>query len=229
MNTLFEFIKNGDTAAVERLLTANPALRDISREHGWTPLHRSVDHGCRDIVALLIAQGANVNARDDKGRTPLFSAMSHINIAMLLIQGGADVNAQDYHGRTPLYCYAFYGYADAMRLLINHGADIYARDQENSTPLHQAAISGVKEAVALLLSCGAQVDAKDNFGSTPLHEAVGANMMQYEVQQYLEVITELVGRGADIMAQTHDGKTALDLARGQAWPAILEFLTRHAG
>ena len=72
---------------------------------GWTPLHFAARDGYKEIVELLIAKGADVNAKDnDGGTTPLHHAASYgrNEVVELLIAKGADVNAKDNYGGTPL-------------------------------------------------------------------------------------------------------------------------------
>lgn len=60
---------------------------------------------CEGILRILIQAGADVNARTDSMRTPLFSAaFSNVNpdVVMILIEAGADVDARDEEGNTPL-------------------------------------------------------------------------------------------------------------------------------
>ena len=65
-------------------------------ESGSTPLHFATFKGHKEIAELLIAKGADLNAKDKKGRTPLFGAAQdgQKEIAELLIAKGADVNAE---------------------------------------------------------------------------------------------------------------------------------------
>jgi ankyrin repeat protein len=67
---------------------------------GWTPLPFAAGNGHKEIVELLIAEGADVNVKDNNGWTPLHTATKEI--AELLIAKGVDVNAKDDFGRTPL-------------------------------------------------------------------------------------------------------------------------------
>ena len=68
---------------------------------GWTPLHSVAT---KEIAELLIAKGADVNAKKDDGEIPLHYAafVSHKEIVELLIAKGADVNAKDKDDETPL-------------------------------------------------------------------------------------------------------------------------------
>ena len=91
--------------------------------YGTTPLIRAVDAGFKDIVELLIAKGANVNAKDNWDWTPLHSAVyGHNEIVELLIAKGANVNARDKAGRTPLWYAQDEGHTKIVELLRKHGA-----------------------------------------------------------------------------------------------------------
>ncbi|MEM7393613.1 MAG: ankyrin repeat domain-containing protein, partial [Verrucomicrobiota bacterium] len=89
-------VNRGDLAAVEDFLDkgGNVNLQD---EPGMTPLHHAVNGNWkgknREMVKLLIARGAHVNAIDDTHHTPLHMA-SNKEDAELLIDAGADVNAR---------------------------------------------------------------------------------------------------------------------------------------
>ena len=72
-------------------------------EYGATPLSVAVANGDKEIVELLIANGADVNAKTNLGRAPLHEAAGgRKDVAELLIAEGADVNAKAEDGETPL-------------------------------------------------------------------------------------------------------------------------------
>ena len=75
----------------------------MSIEFG-SPLHNAAQEGRADIVALLIEKGADVNAKNNEGRTPLHEAVwfGSPNIVNLLLKKGADPLVEDDFGRTPL-------------------------------------------------------------------------------------------------------------------------------
>jgi cytohesin len=98
---------------------------DVNRRtpYGTTPLDRAVIAGFKDIVELLIAKGANVNAKDNWDWTPLHSAVyGHKDIVELLIAKGANVNARNGGGRTPLWYAQDEGHTEIVELLRKHGA-----------------------------------------------------------------------------------------------------------
>ena len=101
-------------------------------------LHQAVIDGNIEAVKQHIAAGADVNAKDENGVTPLHWTETK-EIAELLIAKGADVNAKDdWSGSTPLHRAATFGYKEIAELLIAKGADVNARTGSGETPLDLA-------------------------------------------------------------------------------------------
>jgi hypothetical protein len=126
---------------VVAFLDADPKCVNACNECGDTPLHKAIAPGrTEELVELLIARGANVNARDKYGWTPLFNATDdrRLSQARILISHGADVNAKDSHGNTPLHDGARWANAKAVELLLASGADVNAKNDEGETPLDLA-------------------------------------------------------------------------------------------
>ena len=101
---------------------------------GWTPLHFAARDGYKEIVELLIAEGANVNANNQYGYTPLHLATTK-EVAALLISNGADVNAKIDEGWTSLHSAVANGHKEVVEVLIAKGADVNAKDDDGDTPL----------------------------------------------------------------------------------------------
>ena len=164
------------------------------------------------IVELLIDKGADVNAKDIVGgtplhnavRTPLYSAVRALNskIVELLIDKGADVNAKRDDGETPLHSAAHVGNKEMAELLIANGADVNV-NVDYGTPLHLAAKGGFKETLELLITNGADVNVmsaieKNLGGNTPLDNAL--------IGSHHEI--------ADLLRK-HGGKTGKELKDGE--------------
>jgi hypothetical protein len=102
---LRQAVRAGDAGRVHTLLKQGVPLNGAD-SLGGTALHDAVWAGEKEIVALLLDAGADVNARHvDAGSTPLHYAVitNHADIAAMLIAKGADVNARYRSGATPLH------------------------------------------------------------------------------------------------------------------------------
>ncbi len=229
---LWDSLKKGDLAEVERLVALKPWLINARGEWGWTVLHYAVSSGLLDLVKWLLSHGSEIDARDDNDETALFQVADvnppQVEIILLLLSAGADINAQNSRGWTPLHECAFYGDGPTAQFLIEHGAIVNSRDRQGLTPLHLAAQAGLADMVTLLIMHGAVDNSVSTDGYTPLHAAISANIMRHQLQYHLATIEALLNRNADILAQTSDAKTPFDLAIAQAgYPEIAQLLMRY--
>jgi ankyrin repeat protein len=119
--------KSGNVARVQELLEQIPTLIDARDTDGSTPLHCAAWKGHKEVAALLLSHGADVNAQNANthwGGTPLHAA-AHANqraIAELLLQHGADSMARSCNGRTPLEETAIHNASAVANLLKRHEA-----------------------------------------------------------------------------------------------------------
>ena len=124
-------------------------------------------------VLDALEEGANVNAEDGKGLTPLHYASrssTDVSVITMLLDLGADVNATSDQGFTPLHVAASGNpNSTVIALLLDRGADIEARDGSGATPLHHAVIFVNEDpsVLKLLLDRGADVDARSKHGDRP--------------------------------------------------------------
>ncbi len=95
-----------------------------AEEWGNTPLHWAARQDDPGLVLIHIAQGADVNTKDEAGRTVLHLAATYgkKDVVELLIAKGADVNAKDNQSRTPLWHAQDKGHTEIIELLRNHDA-----------------------------------------------------------------------------------------------------------
>ncbi len=199
----------------------------LKAENEWEHV-KSNKELSKEIIELLIAKGADVNAKRDDGETPLHQAASkgRKEIIELLITKGADVSAKSDDGWTPLHQAAYKGHKEIAELLIDKGPDVNAMSDDGWTPLHQAAYEGHKEIAELLIDKGADVNAMSDIGRTPLYWAADSG--------YKEIIELLIAKGADVNAKTNDEKTLLDMAnnpnkRNKNKKFIADLLRKHGG
>jgi uncharacterized protein len=102
-------------------------------------LHAAVMRGDLSGVRRLIALGADPNARDANGFTPLHLAAQefHVDVAEALLEAGADANRQNRFGNGPLFVAVFNsnGRGRMIELLRSHGADPFAANSSGQTPV----------------------------------------------------------------------------------------------
>jgi len=208
--SVYEAVYKGDVDTVRRYLEQGGNVNAKYGFDGNTPLQRAAQNNNKDMVEMLIAKGADVNAKDKDGNTPLQRAAQNNNKDMveMLIAKGADVNAKDKDGNTPLQRAAQHNRKDVAELLIAKGADVNAKynakNKEDYTLLHWAAQNNSKDVAELLIVKGADVNAKEKDGYTPLLQAAWYNRK--------EVAELLIAKGADVNAKSNYGYTPLYFA-----------------
>ena len=165
---------------------------DEVKEAGLVPLHYvSTGQQVRDLVA----QGADVSARDRYGRSPLHYAVNE-EVSKALREAGANVDARDNEGATPIMILPN-SRISVIRDLIGGGANVNARDTNDSTALHYNKDHIV---IRVLVEAGANVDARDKYESTPLHG-----------KQNADAARVLVEAGANVRARNRHGEVPLHM------------------
>lgn len=171
-------------AAIEGGIDAGERDRD-----GNTPLHRVCIAGHLNPMApellesarVLIEKGANVNAGNKNGVTPLellaFTAPDQYELAELLINSGADYRIVDSADLALAANFIAFGQGQgslsAVRLILEKYGDINAvLDPQGWTALHYAAAFGRDDIVENLLNNGADPNLRDCRGKTALQLAV---------------------------------------------------------
>jgi ankyrin repeat protein len=166
-------------------------------------------------IQLFLAAGADINARDETGSTPLIYTAGNADLVPMLIGQGADIHAKNNQGTTVLMQSRHN--PSTMKLLLEMGAAVDAKDSEGRTALMVTVYGHVDTPNILpLLNAGADINARDNQGRTPLIWAAkyGGGKEKFNL---------LLDRGAAVNVQDKAGKTPLIYA---AWGGPPEIILR---
>ena len=220
-----------EAAGTEKVKSLRHQLETKYGHDDFTPLFDAAKGNQVEVAGRLIAQGADVNARDRFGYTPLDVAAiwGQKEVAELLIAQGADVNDMRGAGKTPLHSISgreLSGRVDPKRLaevaelLIDKGADINAKDEEGNTPLAAALIHPEgdinMEFVELMVAQGADIHTRNRYGYTPLHMAAH--------QGHMDAVELFIDKGADVNAEDERGETPLHHAASEGQKDEVELL-----
>lgn len=166
-----------NTKAIQILLQHEACIDTGNETQLNTALHAAVRNHTNSIMEILLQYGADVNARNARGITPLQEAagIGSQEIVKLLLQAGADPNAVSKIGNdTPLLIAAHKGHATIISPLIEAGADILQQDREGQPASCIAASRGDIAVLDTILHFADQKPQRDKHGETPLHKAVKA-------------------------------------------------------
>jgi ankyrin repeat protein len=162
------------------------------------------------VIELLVRAGADVNARDRDGRTPLFEAQSAAAVDALL-RNGADFNARNSEGQTALFTPY---YENAQRALLAAGIDVNARDHSGRTALFFQQFEGPMK---ILLEAGADLEVTDSNGRTAI-----------EQMNSRAVTSMLLEAGAKLPKDPARLKAMIDEATQGEWQEVLPRLDAAA-
>lgn len=157
---------------------------------GLTPLHLAHSG---DTLAVLLEYGADKEAKDDNGYTPLFYAVTKqdSNLTRRLVNAGADFEATDNWGHTALLNALIYGEQKSReencRYLISKGAPVNAKGQDRyGSTVHRCCRFGEVEEVALILELGGDAGLRYGMQGTLLEAACNnVNKNDLAVVRYL--------------------------------------------
>jgi len=215
----------------ETLLEAGADINSRNDRWNSTPLHDATIPGDMGLITLLVAEGADLNAMDGPGKTALHNAVefNRPEVVKFFLAKGADINQKRQGGNAaPLHIATSQDNKDMIELLLANGADInvkvhglsalhvaiienklnmvrflLAKGFKTST-VNMAAFFGELDKVKTLIADGADINQGDTADFTPLHCAIYGNHKQ--------AVTFLIENGADVDAQTAEGRFPLIIA-----------------
>jgi uncharacterized protein len=189
-----------------RLLISYKADVTHKDTYGDTILHTATMTNLPDDILLMLAgAGADVNARNKDGVTPLSIAIQQNNTAHVKFyaEHGADINSEDKNGITPLSL-ALNGSEEMLEMIVNK-TNIMSHDSAGNTPLHVAIISDASlQKIQYILSLMDNVNARNSDGNSALYLAVLKN------RQKLGEL--LLAKNADIFSTNNKNYSPLYLA-----------------
>jgi hypothetical protein len=143
--------RSGNGDVIQEILKYHPDVKKKDSA-GRTALEFLVSQGkirssIEETIRALVEAGADVNAADDRGTTPIFSACHNIEALKPLVAAGADLNAKDRFGETPLTrCLAPKG----LTALIDAGADLSVQNNHGQTAAQKMRESGLIDLANIL-------------------------------------------------------------------------------
>ena len=144
--------RRGDLDEVTQLCTLFPQLVSEKDAKGFTPLIIAVYNNQPAVAALLLSNGADINAQDAAGNTALMGACfkGYVGLAKDLVESGADITLRNYQGAPALTFAATFGQLAIADLLLKKGAQTSLKDSRGKSSLDHAIMQENEAMVALL-------------------------------------------------------------------------------
>lgn len=215
-----EFTMAAHLGFKNRVLTLLDEGQDVNELSGLSEsaLMLAADNGHEEIVAKLLAAGAEVNIQTIVAYGSLAALImaaqnGHEGIVAQLLAAGAKVAIKDANGRTPLMLAAKNNHEGIVDKLLAAGADVNELSGDNRSALMLATIKGNVGIVDKFLAAKAKLDVQDAKGGTALIHATCKN--------HREIAAKLLAAGADINIKDASGFTALFFAAQYGYKEIV--------
>lgn len=240
-DNLFEAARTGDLESLKEGLSGGQTdLIEVCKDYNKNSLlHNATASPDTKTLEYLLDNGAKIETRDSRGRTPLFKAIENANVdnVRTLLEHGANKHAKDKEGNGILY-HIFWSlvaclhlnqreaenkYVEIVKLLANHGMS--KTDFALNSPLIGFVSVKAPKLVKACIECGADVN-QSNGATRPLHHAIEEIKTKSQIDGYtfyeplaasenkdiLEMIEVLIDNGADLTLKDGHDETPISLA-----------------
>lgn len=203
---------------------AESPLQNQDHMQAQSDILSAVNKADHAAVKNALSKGADVNTKDESGRSLLLIATNNkqVELAKILVQNGADVNLQAHNQDSPFLYAGASGQTELVRLYLAHGARFDIFNRYNGTALIPACERGHVETVRLLASTkGFPIDHVNRLGWTALMEAV---ILGDGTERFQQIVQLLKDAGATLDIPDHDNRTPLQHAEAKGFHKIAQLL-----
>jgi len=189
-------------------------------------LHRAAWHGDLPKLKSLISSGANLDARDARGRTPLHVATyaRQREAVKLLAKAGANLDQLEDDRYDAVTIASVADDVTTLTLLLSLGANAgQTTSRYDGTALIAAAHLGHDEVVRRLIAAGAPLDHVNNLHWTAVIESI---VLGNGGPRHQETLRALIQAGANLQLADRQGNSPLQLAKSRGYKEMIAMLEK---
>ncbi|RHX93328.1 hypothetical protein DLM76_14690 [Leptospira yasudae] len=213
-----------DLKKIEKYLKEGADVGCTTGEFGgrsdWdnTALHIAVKKEKLEIIHLLLEHGADINAKNREGYTPIYKIPWKRKEGLVLFQflqvRGADLHTKTNSKISLVHYSALQDHVPILKLLLENGLDPNQQTDQGETPLHWTINDHCFQSAQFLLNCGVAINTQNQDGRTVLHEAA--------LREYDKLIKLFLEFGADPKLKDNKDNQARDLAKKEKTIRLLD-------
>ena len=218
---IFEALTSGDLAKVKAIVEADPRALEATNSYKQTPLIAALQRMKIEVAEYLLARGADVNAKETSGATPLSYAITggFTAMAKALIDRNADIDNPAMWNLSPLAFALEFGRKDIAEMLVDKGAAVPVEPGPESYRLFFSACSnGSVKLVDRMLEKGFTIGDNQYSRGLPLLAAGGGSAA---------IVEKLIRLGFDMNRKNELGWAPLHAAAEKGHGPVAAILLSH--